>query len=224
MTPRDDVLADGPERRDARVAATYDTVAATYADHIAGELDHKPFDAWLLRRVADLAGGDPVADVVCGPGHVTRFLADAGADVVGFDLSDAMVTLARERYPGLRFEQGNLMQLARPPTADGWGAVLAWYSLVHLADSELTAAVQALAGPLRPGGRLAFATHVGKEVRHRDEWWDHDVDVDFVLHDVVPARGAASRAGLVDVEWYLRGPYAGAEVETERLYVLATKP
>lgn len=210
--------------RDARVSATYDAVATSYAEHVAGELVHKPFDTWLLRRVVELAGGDPVADVGCGPGHVSGFLADAGADVTGSDLSASMVALARERHPGVRFEHGNLLHLGPPPGAEGWGAVVAWYSLVHLAGSELETAVRALAGPLRTGGHLALATHVGDEVRHRDEWWDHAVDIDFVLHDADLVRSAVHAAGLVDVEWYLRGPYAGAEVETERLYVLAGKP
>jgi uncharacterized protein len=221
--PGDEVPFD-LARRDARVQETYDTVATSYAEHVAGELVHKPFDRWLLGRLADLAGGTPVVDVGCGPGHVTRFLADAGADVTGLDLSPGMVALARERNPGLRFEEGNLLQLAPPPGGPGWGVVLAWYSLVHLAGSELVTAVRALMRPLRHGGRLALATHVGDEVRHSAELWGHDVDVDFVLHDADQVRAVVVAAGLVDLEWYLRGPYVGAEVETERLYVLGTKP
>ncbi len=47
--------------------------------------------------------------------------------------------------------------------------------------------------------------------------------VDFALHDPAQVLDAVTTAGLVDVEWYRRGPYAGAEVETERLYVLARR-
>jgi SAM-dependent methyltransferase len=210
--------------RDARVRATYDSVAASYAEHVAGELEDKPLDTWLLGRVPALADGGPVADVGCGPGHVSRFLSDAGADVTGFDLSPAMVTLAAERNPGLRFEVANLWHLPAPSSAPGWAVVLAWYSLVHLAGSELETAVRALAQSLRPGGLLTLATHLGDEVRHRDDWWGHEVDIDFVLHDEHQVLAAVAAAGLVDVEWYVRGPYPGVEVETERLYVYATKP
>jgi hypothetical protein len=45
------------------------------------------------------------------------------------------------------------------------------------------------------------------------------VDVDFVLHDPEAVVAAMRAAGLVDVEWYLRGPLDG-EVETDRVYVL----
>lgn len=75
------VLADG--RRDARVVTSYDAVAETYADRLGDELDGKPFDRWLLDRVVADAGGDPVLDVGCGPGHITAYLVAAGARARG---------------------------------------------------------------------------------------------------------------------------------------------
>jgi len=217
------VLMQGREARDARVVAAYDALATTYADHLIDELDHKPFDRWLLDRVAALAGG-PVADVGTGPGHVAAHLAAAGASVTGVDLSPAMVAEARRRFPDLAFEVGDLTALLRPPTASGWGAITAWYALVHVAPSELGPAVASLARVLAPGGWLALALHTGTEVRHADVMWDQPVDVDFVLHDTATVLAAVRGAGLADLEWYLRSPLPEVEVETERLYVLARRP
>ena len=134
---------------------------------------------------------------------------------------------SRRRGGGSRtstFAVGDLTDLLRPPAAAGWGAITAWYALVHLAGSELAPTVASLARVLAPGGWLALALHAGAEVRHADELFGERVDVDFVLHDPDDVLAAVRAAGLVDVEWYLRGPYAGAEVETERLYVLARRP
>jgi hypothetical protein len=61
-------------------------------------------------------------------------------------------------------------------------------------------------------------------VHHAEDLCGQSVDVDFVMHDPDQVLAAVREAGLVDVEWYLRGPYAGAEVETERLYVLGRRP
>ena len=223
---RDVVLADGGARaRDARVVASYDDVAGAYADELLAELDRKPFDRWLLERLAELSDGGPVADAGCGPGQVGAFLAMAGADVAGFDLSPGMVAEARRRFPELRFEVADLTDLPAP--GDGpelWGAIAAWYSLVHLAGSELAPAIHLLATRLRPGGWLALAVHVGAEVRHQAELFGVDVELDFVFHDPEQVLAAVRGAGLADVEWYRRGPIAGAEAETERLYVLARRP
>ena len=81
----------GAEARDERVRSSYDAVATAYADHLVDELDGLPFETWLLDRVVAHAGGGPVVEVGCGPGHVTAYLADAGADATGIDLSPEMV-------------------------------------------------------------------------------------------------------------------------------------
>ncbi|OLT01177.1 hypothetical protein BJF90_32980 [Pseudonocardia sp. CNS-004] len=204
--------------------AGYDAAAAGYAQELAGELAHKPFDRWLLDRVAVEADGGPVADVGTGPGHVAARLAESGASVVGVDLSPAMVDKARSLFPDLEFEAGDLTNLLRPRAASGWSAITAWYAFVHMAASELPAVIAGLARVLVPGGRLAFALHVGDEVRHLDEFFGAPVDLDFVQHNASEVVEAVTAAGLVDVEWYLRSPLRDVETPTDRLYVLARKP
>ncbi|MCU1499657.1 MAG: uncharacterized protein JWM47_3610 [Acidimicrobiales bacterium] len=219
------ILAEGPVARDAKVVAAYDAVAAAYADHLVDELDGKPFDRWLLERLVDLAGGGPVADAGCGPGQVAFHLAAAGADVTGFDLSPGMVAEARRRFPELPFALADLTALPAPGDgSDGWAAISAWYSLVHLAASELPPALALLAATLRPGGWLALAVHVGPELRHLSDWWGQPVDVDFTLHDPRDVLDACTTAGLRDLEWYRRSPLPEVEVDTERLYVVARRP
>ncbi len=212
------------EVRDDKVRKAYTSVATAYGDNIADELDRLPFERWLLERVVDLAGAHPVVEVGCGPGHVTAHLADAGARATGIDVTPAMVEEARRRFPEGSYEVGDLRSLIRPPDADGWGAVLAWYSLVHLAPSELPDAVAALVRPMRPGGLLVIALHAGSGTLHPDSWFDIPVDVTFTLHEPAHVRAVAERAGLTDLEWYHRGPLAAREETTERFYLLARKP
>jgi hypothetical protein len=95
---------------------------------------------------------------------------------------------------------------------------------VHFAASELPAAVASLARPLRANGWLVLALHAGAEVRSVNDWFGHAIDLDFVLHDRAEVIAAVERAGLRDLEWYLRGPLAMRDESTERLYVLARKP
>ena len=104
--------------------ATYGVVAASYARELSDELDGLPFERWLLDRVAVAAGDLPVMDAGCGPGHVTAYLAAAGADARGLDVSPEMVAEARQRHPDVHYEVGDLRRLMRPAAAAGWGAVL----------------------------------------------------------------------------------------------------
>lgn len=221
---RDAVIALGGDLRDAHVRSSYDAVATAYADHLVDELRGLPFETWLLDRVLAHAVGQPVVEVGSGPGHVTAYLAERGADATGIDLSPAMVTEARRRFPGRSFAVGDLRRLSRPAASSGWAAVLGWYSLIHLAASELPEAVALLARPLAPDAWLVLAMHAGAEVRHIDEWFGHEVDLDFVLHEPAFVVGIVEAAGLVDIEWYLRGPVTARGETTERLYIVGRKP
>lgn len=221
---RDTVIADGADERDARVRSAYDAVAATYADELLDELDALPFERWLLDRVIAHANGRPVVEVGSGPGHVTAYLADRDADATGVDLSPEMVAEARRRFPHLTFEVGDLRRLGRPPTSSGWAAVLGWYSLIHLAASELPDAISALTRPLDPGGWLVLALHAGEEISHVDELLGHEVNLDYVLHDPAYIVSVVEAAGLTDTEWYLRGPITTRAETTRRLYVIGRTP
>jgi uncharacterized protein len=134
-----------------------------------------------------------------------------------------MVEEARRRFPAGSYQVGDLRRLTRPPASSGWAAVLGWYSLIHLAASELADAVAALARPLVPGGWLVLGLPAGAEVRHLSRCFDHEVDLDVVLHDPASVVGVVEAAGLVDLEWYLRGPLTARGETTQRLYVLARR-
>jgi SAM-dependent methyltransferase len=205
------------------VSASYDAVAGRYAGELIDELDGKPLDRWLLARVVDLADGGPILDAGCGPGHVTEFLARLGADATGLDLSDGMVAEAERRFPERRFRQGDIRHLPAPVEGDAWAAVVCAYSLIHFETAELPAVIDAIAAVVRPGGHLLVGTHTGQPTRHLDEWMDQEVDLDFVFHPVDALVEAIEGASFEILERIVRAPYAGAEAETERVYVLAKR-
>ncbi|PID96148.1 MAG: SAM-dependent methyltransferase [Actinomycetales bacterium] len=207
--------------------AAYDAVAAAYATEVADELADRPFARWLLERIADLAGPHPIVDVGCGPGHVATHLAAAGADVTGLDLSPAMIAQGRERYPDVSFRAGDLRDLMRPASAPRWGAVFAWYALIHLAPSELPTVVAALARVVRRRMGRDRRTHriagaASRRIPRRHEYLGAQVDLDTVLHDPTHVHAAVTITGLRAAEYCLGGPVAG-ETATECLEVLAQR-
>jgi ubiquinone/menaquinone biosynthesis C-methylase UbiE len=202
-------------------------VAQRYADEIAGELAHKPIDRAWLACLAELAGGGVIADVGCGPGHVTAHLAGIGAQTVGIDLSPGMVEVARKRYPELAFEVGSLLAI---PAGDGafTGAVCA-YSIIHLDPRERPAAFRELARAIAPGGWLLLSFHISGEgygpgeTAHLGQWWGHDVDLDF--HYLSPQTVAEELlpAGFAVMSVTQRQPWPGVEADTERCHLLAQR-
>ena len=79
----------------------YDAVAPTYAQLFRDELRDRPFDRAILSAFAEVvsASGDgQVADLGCGPGHITAHLDKLGLPVFGVDASAAMIKLDRNAY------------------------------------------------------------------------------------------------------------------------------
>lgn len=205
------------------VPALYTMVAEEYLERLGDELDHKPFDRERLTAFARRVRG-PVADLGCGPGHVTRFLADAGLDgVFGLDLAEGMVELARRLHPDLVFRLGDVAELTDHQDAS-WGGAVSLYSIVHFRSSELRAVFQEWARVVRPGGELLLGCHLGGEVFHTTEWWGHDVDVHFVFHDATDLCAQLEAAGWRVDACEEREPYAEAvEYGSRRVYLQATR-
>src|SRR5215207_2083897 len=131
MLPPDD---PDEHRTAVGVRATYDAVARAYDTQLGDELDGKPLDRALLEALVELAGAGVIADVGCGPGHVTRFLAARHPDVVGIDLSPRMIDIAREHAPALAFTVGSMTRL--PAADEAWSGAVALYSIIHLTADE----------------------------------------------------------------------------------------
>jgi SAM-dependent methyltransferase len=109
------------------------------------------FRQWAerLARAVPVQPGNSVLDVACGTGVVTRLLADrAGPDsrVVGLDLNDAMLAVARRLHPRLRWQQGDACAL---PFPDGsFDLVVSQAALMFFSDRVAA---------LREMGRVADA-------------------------------------------------------------------
>jgi SAM-dependent methyltransferase len=116
-------------------------------------VDENPDAAALRARSYELlsaAQGALVADIGCGTGRAVAELADQGVRVMGIDVNDQMIALARERWPYGEFRVGDAYAL---PLEDGEAAGYRADKVIHaLADPgrALAEARRVLA----PGGRI----------------------------------------------------------------------
>ena len=201
---------------------SYDRVAERYAAEIAGELTHKPFDRGLLDAVAELAGGGPVADVGCGPGHVAAYLAGRGARTVGLDLSPGMCAVARAA--GVPAAAADMTAL--PLRTGTLAGLVCMYAVIHLDVSARAVAYQEFARVLQDGGRALIAFHTSDPEhptgtqQHVAEWWGQPVDLTFRYLDADEEVAALGDAGLVLVARLDRSPHDGFEHPSRRSYLV----
>jgi SAM-dependent methyltransferase len=205
----------------AATRAFYDVIAEDYAERFRDELAAKPLERALLGAYAELVGdGGRVADLGCGPGRVTGFLAALGLDICGLDLSESMLAVARRENPTIRFERGSMLEL---DFADGsLAGVVSFYSSIHTPVENLPALFTEFHRVLAPGGHLLLAFQVGDEPRHFDRPWGHPVALDFERRR--PERMAAllTAAGFAVLWRTVREPVLGES--TSHAFLIARTP
>lgn len=181
----------------------YDAIAPTYAQLFHDTLRDRPLERALLSAFAELVrtnGDGKVADLGCGPGHLTAHLHGLGLHAFGIDASPVMVELAREANPGLRFEVGSMAALDIEEGA--LGGVLSRWSVIHTPPQDLPALLAEIARVLAPGGHLVIDFPATDGPHHETQAYDHTVVTAYRwspdrLAELLRDHGLAESARLV---------------------------
>ncbi|HSJ45819.1 MAG TPA: methyltransferase domain-containing protein [Euzebyales bacterium] len=135
---------------DAELAAVHEADFTDVARSAAGV---------LLRRLADAGHhSGTIVDLGSGGGALAGVLVDAGYDVLGIDLSAAMVELARANVPGARFVQGSVWDAALPPAVavTAIGEVVNYAADARAGVDQLAHLIDRVRTELAPGGVFLF--------------------------------------------------------------------
>lgn len=149
-------------------AVAFDAIGPRYSEAFpakAGQL------AAGHRLLAELEPGAPVLDIGCGTGDPTiRQLSEGGLAITAIDLSDGMLSLARQELPGAAaYHRMDLFDLATTRAETAWGlpglgpagagtfaAATAFFSLILLPQREIRPTLKRIRTLLRPGGLLVL--------------------------------------------------------------------
>jgi ubiquinone/menaquinone biosynthesis C-methylase UbiE len=180
-----------------RTRELYDTVAATYAHVLPDASSEAVIDLALIREFVDRLGERPtVLDIGCGTGRMIAHLRslDDTLRPIGIDLSPAMLAHARSAHPDTTFLEGRLDSV--PFGAGEADGILAWYSLIHTAPSDVPDVFAEFGRLLRDGGMLLIGFQAGAGERTVKNAYGHRVQLHAFLHDVARAAAQLTRAGF----------------------------
>ena len=207
-----------------QVRAMFDRIASFY-DVMNSVMTAGLHHRWR-RRAADLAAvgpGSRALDVATGTGDLAvelgRRVGPEG-EVVGSDFSEEMLTLARRKAPGLRFDWGNALDL---PYEDGrFDAATVGFGARNFSD--LDRGLAEMARVVRPGGRVVVLEITTPQrpplSTFFQVWFDRIVPLmgrltgESVAYSYLPSSvrrfpapeglaAAMARAGLRDIRWIL---------------------
>ena len=135
----------------------YNKTAQQWADKFYADDEHLPV---LLDFMGRLPYGSRVLDLCCGAGYDSMRLAQMGASVVGIDLCEESIAIAKERNPKIPFYVGNML--------DDYSdighveAIICLAGLVHLPEEQLRMAFERMAQVMAPGGVVLLMVRDGE--------------------------------------------------------------
>ena len=205
----------------------YDRAARTYVEFVGTDISSAtecPMDRSLLVAFIELIKSQAisrVADVGCGPGRVAAFMADHGLDVIGVDVSQAMLAFASTAHPHIEFEEGQLDAL--PIESGVLAGAVCWYSIIYTPPDRLVQSFDELARVLMPGGYLLLAFQAEGEPVHREDAFGTQLPLTSYRHSVKEVADRLEDTGFRISTTVLRAPELEHET-TSQGFVIATSP
>lgn len=215
------------------------TLSAAAAELYESQFVPALFAEWAPRLIelAGVAPGRRVLDVACGTGIVARTVADAQrgcGHVVGLDLNEAMLNVARRVRPEIEWRQGDAANL---PFADGvFDIALCQMAFMFFPDRaqvlrEMARVVTAggtvaFSVPSRLDAQPAYASFVAMVARHAGPealsllgayFASGDLDELRALVDAAGLQLAATRTYLGKVKCPSIDAFVATEVESTPL-------
>jgi ubiquinone/menaquinone biosynthesis C-methylase UbiE len=193
---------------DAR--AVYDRAAQSYLDFVGTEISAAtecPIDRSLIMAFIEIIKGQDVsrvADVGCGTGRVAALMAEHGLDVIGVDVSESMLGIARTAHPHIEFEEGQLDAL---PLGSGvLAGAVCWYSIIYTPPDRLSQSFDELARVLMPGGHVLLAFQAEGESMYREDAFGTQLPLTSYRHSVKEVATCLEDTGFTVSATVLRAP------------------
>lgn len=138
---------------DANIIDLYERHALGF-DQLRGRtLFEKP---WLDRFRALVPPRGHVLDLGCGGAEpMAANLIKRGFHLTGVDTSKTLVSLARERFPGMAWYEADMRKFYVPTKFDG---IIAWHSFFHLNADDQRAMFPRFGAMAGPGAALMFTS------------------------------------------------------------------
>ncbi len=213
---------DSLETINLKTRQAYNQAAERYHELFHNEMNEKEYDRSLLDSFASRFHKDSwICDAGCGPsGHIGRYVFDKGIQVVGVDISDKCIELARRYNPEMRFERGDIGRLA---FADGsFEGVISYYSIIDTPKKYVNRIFSEFHRVLKPDGSLLVAVKAGLTKGYLDNLLGIKVEIYLALFTEKEITRYFEQAGFLLEFIEKRNPY-DFEISNERIFAIGKK-
>ena len=152
---------DNLESINSLTRKAYNLAAQKYHDLFHNEMNEKKYDRKLLDSFAERFTKDSlICDAGCGPSaHIGRYLFDKGINVVGVDISEKCIQLAKLYNPEMKFECADIGSM--PFDTNTFDSVISYYSIINTPKIYVNRLFAEFHRVIKKGGYLLVASKAG---------------------------------------------------------------
>lgn len=132
------------------------TALARVYDRIMADIEYDEWAEFVLVKATELGyAGGPLLDLGCGTGNGTLPMVQQGLEVEGLDASEAMLSVARAKLPGVKFHQAHFEEFR---LGRRYALVYSLFDSLNnlLDDASFGAMARNVRAHLKPGGVFVF--------------------------------------------------------------------
>jgi len=200
----------------------YNLAAQKYHDLFHNEMNEKEYDRKLLDFfAARFNKNSMICDAGCGPSaHIGKYLFDKGIKVVGVDISEKCVELARINNPEMKFECADISNM--PFDANTFDGLISYYSIINMPKIYISKIFSEFRRVLKPEGFLLVAVKAGTTEGYIDDLLGIKTKTYFSLFTQDEIVSYFEEAGFALEFIDKRNPY-DFEISNERIFAIGKK-
>jgi len=199
----------------------FNLAAERYYELFKDEMKQKEYDRVILDKFAGNFDSESIIyDMGCGPGHITRYLSDKGLHVVGIDISEKCIQIARRENPKMRFR---VMDMTRLDLADkSIDGIISFYSIIHTPKRLMNILFYEFNRVLKRGGQILIVVKKGRTEGYVDELEGFKTRLYFTNFTEEELETYLQTSGFDLIFMDTRQPY-DFEIPVERVYAIGKK-
>ena len=200
----------------------YNLAAQKYHELFHNEMNEKEYDRKLLDSFAARFNKDSlICDAGCGPSaHIGKYLFDKGIKIVGVDISEECIELARLYNPKMKFECADIASM--PFVNNSFDGLISYYSIINTPKIYISKIFSEFRRVLKPDGFLLVSVKSGTTEGYIDDLLGIKTQTYFSLFIQEEIVNNFSRAGFLLEFFDKRNPY-DFEISNERIFAIGKK-
>lgn len=202
--------------------ASYNKAAEKYYELFHNELEKKKFDKKFIDEYLELLNpGSTICSAGCGPcGHIERYIHQKGFNVIGIDISEKCIEIAKSRNPGIRFEAGDFLKLNfKNNYLDG---LVSYYSIIDSPRIYLHKIFTEFNRVLKKNGLFMLVVKEGNSEGYQEELLGIKTRIYFSLFTLDEIKTYLEEGGFYILKILKRNPYRD-EIKTNRIFAICRK-